>query len=219
MIEVRRRYATSPKPVARRDRELAPRRSSRGSKKVPLPVHLEVGDERVPVRDRAPAGPGVEVDAGEAEGRRDQRRGRLAVGPERLAVEEQLGVELAGPPARAAPCVRCASIVGRQTEQIDEGLQVGRERDDRADVQVAVRPAVEACADARGERVVDGRVAERALDADGRRRSPVASKKPLTPTTALSCSSASVVAGSSRSTSPLRRAAIAARAAAPRRRP
>src|SRR2546430_8154925 len=41
-----------------------------------------------------------------------------------------------------------------------------RERHDRADVQVAVRPAVEAPADAGGERVVDGRVTEGALEAD-----------------------------------------------------
>jgi hypothetical protein len=46
-----------------------------------------------------------------------------------------------------------------------KGLQVRRKRDDRADVQVAVRPAVEALADAGSEGVVDVRMAERALDA------------------------------------------------------
>ena len=39
-----------------------------------LPVHLEIRDERVPVCDRSPAGPGVEIDAGESKGRRKQRR-------------------------------------------------------------------------------------------------------------------------------------------------
>jgi hypothetical protein len=38
-----------------------------------LAVHLEHGDQRVPVGDGAPSGPSVEVDAGEAERRRDQR--------------------------------------------------------------------------------------------------------------------------------------------------
>ena len=41
-----------------------------------------------------------------------------------------------------------------------------RQRDDRADVQIDVRPAVQPLADARRKRVVDRRVAERARDAD-----------------------------------------------------
>jgi hypothetical protein len=52
-------------------------------------------------------------------------------------------------------------------EKVGERLEVGGERDDGADVQVAVGPAVQALADTRGERVIDVRVAERALDADG----------------------------------------------------
>ena len=43
-----------------------------------LAVHLQHRDERVPVRDRAPAGPGVQVDPGQPERRRDQRRRRPA---------------------------------------------------------------------------------------------------------------------------------------------
>ena len=39
-----------------------------------LALHLEIGDERVPVRDRSPAGPGMQVDAGQVERRRNQRR-------------------------------------------------------------------------------------------------------------------------------------------------
>src|SRR4051812_23882055 len=48
------------------------------------------------------------------------------------------------------------------------GAQRGRERDDGARVQVAVRPAVEALADAGREGVVHGRVAERARRAEMR---------------------------------------------------
>ena len=53
------------------------------------------------------------------------------------------------------------------------------------------------------ERIVDGRMAQRAGDADAeRRRRPSRRRKPRTPTTASSFSSASVVAGLSRSTRP-----------------
>ena len=64
-----------------------------------LPVHLEVGHERVPVRDGAPAGPRVQVDAGQTERGRNQRRGGLPVGSKRLAVEQQLGVEFSRAPS------------------------------------------------------------------------------------------------------------------------
>ena len=75
-------------------------------------------------------------------------RGRLAVRPERLAVEIELGVELAGP-----PCLHRLLHLGfRDLEQVDEGGQVGRRRDDRADVEVAVGPAVEAVTDPRARR-------------------------------------------------------------------
>jgi hypothetical protein len=50
-------------------------------------------------------------------------------------------------------------------EQVGERLEVRRKRHDRADVQIAVGPAVEPLTDAGRERVVDGRVTKRALDA------------------------------------------------------
>jgi hypothetical protein len=66
---------------------------------IPDAVHFEVRHERVPLRQAPPARPGVEVDARQPEGRRDERRRGLAVRAERLAVEEDFGVELARPPA------------------------------------------------------------------------------------------------------------------------
>jgi hypothetical protein len=75
--------------------------SRRGSKNVPLPCNLEDRDERVPVRDRAPADPGVQRDARQPERRWQQHRRPLAVGAEALAVERQLGVELARTPRNA----------------------------------------------------------------------------------------------------------------------
>src|SRR6476469_4160453 len=62
-------------------------------------VHFQVRNERVPVRHRSPAGPRMEVHAGQAERRRNQRRGRLTVSTERLAVQDQLSIEAAGAPA------------------------------------------------------------------------------------------------------------------------
>jgi hypothetical protein len=53
-------------------------------------------------------------------------------------------------------------------EQIDDGLEVRRGRDDAADVEVAVGEAVDARAHPRSDRVIDGRVAQRAGDAHRR---------------------------------------------------
>ena len=58
------------------------------------------------------------------------------------------------------------SVVNTEAEQVRHGLQIGRERRDHPDVEVAVGPPVEPMADAGGKRVVHGGVAERALDAD-----------------------------------------------------
>jgi hypothetical protein len=93
---------------------------------------------------------------------RDQHRPRLAVGPECLAVEQHLGVEL----ARAPALQDGAQLIVGDVEQVRDRRHVRRERDDRADVEIAIRPAVETMPDARRERVVDRRVTQRARDAD-----------------------------------------------------
>ena len=90
----------------------------------------------------------------------------------------------------------------RSASSLDEGAQVGRRGDDRADVEVAIGPAVEPVANAGRVGVVDGRMAQRALDADDLSVLPSSLKKPVTPTTALALSRTSVLAGSLRSTLP-----------------
>ena len=119
------------------------------------------------MRDRAPAGPGVQVDTGQSEGRWNQGRGGLPIGPERLAVQEQLRVEL---PRSPAPQDRLDGgyVHGRpsEAEQVCDRLQIGRQRRDQPDVKIAVGPSVEPMADARSKRVVHGGVAERTLNAD-----------------------------------------------------
>ena len=53
-------------------------------------------------------------------------------------------------------------------EQIGDRLLVRRQPDDRADIEIAIRPAVAPAADAWGKRVVDGRMTDGARDPDGR---------------------------------------------------
>jgi hypothetical protein len=127
-----------------------------------LPVHLEIGDEGVPVRDRTPAGPGVQVHSGETEGRRDERGRGLSVRPEPFPVQEDLGVEL----ARSPPEEHLAQRVLRHAEESRHRREIGRQVDDGPHVQVLVGPAVQAMTDAGGEGVIDGGMAHRALDAD-----------------------------------------------------
>ena len=126
------------------------------------PVHLEVGDEGVPVGDRSPAGVGVQVDAGKPERGRYERRCRLAVRPKRLAIHEELGVELARAPARGDLAHGCLVHL----QQIGQRLLVRGEGDDRADVEITIGPAVEATPDSRSEGVVDGRMADGAGETD-----------------------------------------------------
>ena len=113
---------------------------------VAVPVHLEVRDERVPVRDRAPAGVRVEVHAGQPERGRDQRTAAvLPSGRKPLPSRNSSASNLPGPQ-------RGEHLLDRRLvdlQQVGERLHVRRQRHDRADVEVAVRPAVEALSDPR----------------------------------------------------------------------
>jgi hypothetical protein len=102
----------------------------------------------------------MQIDSRQAEGGRNQNGGGFAVGPERLAVDEQHGVELAGTPGVEH------GAHGRHidAEHLRHRLEPRRQRDDRADVEIAIGPAVAAPADAFRERVVDRGVAQRTLD-------------------------------------------------------
>ena len=63
-----------------------------------------------------------------------------------------------------------ARIVFARTPRVEfrlgRGIERGRQRHDRADIQIGVCPSIQPPADAARERVVDRRVAERAGDAD-----------------------------------------------------
>src|SRR5215203_3067708 len=93
---------------------------------------------------------------------RDAGRGRLAVRTEGLAIDVDLCVVEARPPAQQHLLER--RLV--DAEVVGDRLEVGRQRDDQTDVQILVWPAVEPLADTGREGVVDGRMAEGAGDPD-----------------------------------------------------
>ena len=111
-------------------------------------AHLGHGDVAVPVGDLvAVTGEGDAVDASQAIGRRDDDR--LAEAVEvvtRIELARALGIE----------------------DHLHRGIDGGGQRDDRTGIEVTVGPAIEAFADAGRERVVYGRVAQRAGDAHAR---------------------------------------------------
>src|SRR5262252_6818941 len=102
----------------------------------------------------------MEVDAGEAEGGRNEGACLLPIGPEGLAVLVELRVESAWPPGGE----RFLHGLDVDSKKIGKWLEVGSERNDGADIQVPIRPTVQAFPDARSERVVDCGVAKRTLD-------------------------------------------------------
>src|SRR5579859_1260826 len=115
--------------VARGDREL------RGVRKalieeITLAVHFEIGDESVPVSDRAPTRPGVQVDARQTKRGGNQHGRGLSVRAEGFAVEKQFSIEVARPPAIEHFAYR--GLVG--TEKIGKRLEVGCKRHNRADI-------------------------------------------------------------------------------------
>ena len=185
---------------------------SRGSKKLPRPCISRLATNAFQYVTAAPgARPRMLIDPRQAERRRDQRGGGLAVGTERLAIEGELGVELARPPA-------CEHLANRRlvdAQQVDVGLQGRGERHDGADVQIAVGPAVEPTADAGREGVVDVRMAERALDADGRDPA-LRIEEPGHAHDRIGLEEGERAAGSSRSTFPALRASTRAAGSAAR---
>jgi hypothetical protein len=144
----------------------------------------------------------VKVHACQPEGCRNDDGSRGAIRAEGLAVQEHGRVETSGAPA-LQDCPQRGVV---HAEERRHRRQVWREPDDRADIQVAVGPAVQPSADPAGERVVDGRMAECALKAGG--REAVALEEPVTPTTASSLSRVSVFRGSFRLTAPRASAAL-----------
>ena len=142
--------------VHRRDRELVLLIQARVKEGARLAVHLEVADEGIPVRHRAPAGEGVHVDTGQAIRWRDQRRRGLARRRvDHLAIHEHFGVEPARAPGANRPANRAggdrrwlARLRPCRVQQVCDRLQVRRQADDQTDVQVTIGHAVESRADA-----------------------------------------------------------------------
>ena len=62
-------------------------------------MHLDIRDKTVPVRQVAPACPGMEINARQPKGRGNQGRSRFAIRSQTFAVQHQLGVKFPWPPA------------------------------------------------------------------------------------------------------------------------
>ena len=163
----------------------------------PLAAHLRDGDVGVPVGDGAPAGLGVVVHPGLAEGGGQQGGGRLPVRAKGLAVVQAARRRTSPAPRRAAPSSarprRCradpsgasgsgASVMILPTSRSRLGQPSSR------------RPMP----GAKASSTVEWQMAQ-VMPTDLRASRP-RPKKPFTPTTASSLSRATVVAGSSRST-------------------
>ena len=123
-------------------------------------MHLQVRHESVPVRHRSPPCPRVQTGTGQAVCGRQERRRRFSIRPERFPIQEHLRIELSGPPARQHRLER--RLV--DTEEGGYDPEIGSERDDGADIQIAIGPAIQPAADSGGERVIDRGVAQRARD-------------------------------------------------------
>src|SRR5712691_10274883 len=125
-----------------------------------LALHLEIRNVSIPIRHAAPAtAPRVQVHAGETVRRRNQRRRRFAVRPERLSVEIELRIELARTPTGEHLFHR--GFV--DAEQLCERAEIRRERDNRADIQIPVRPSIEPMSDPGREGIVYCGMTERTL--------------------------------------------------------
>ena len=70
-------------------------------------------------------------------------------GLEGLAIQNQLGIEFSRPPTRQHRVNRSIA----DTEQIGKRAQIGRERHDRANVQITIRPPIQTMPDAASGRI------------------------------------------------------------------
>src|ERR1051326_4351083 len=132
----------------------------------------------------------MQVHSAQTERRRDQRGtryvrpSRCAVGDllsvEGLPVQDQFGIELARPPTvEYHSHVVLRDVWLRYVQKIDERREIRSERYDRAHVQIAIGPAIQATTHAAragirnnhirakgGQRVVDRGMTQRALNPD-----------------------------------------------------
>ncbi len=159
-------------------------------------MHLEVCDKSIPVGHRTPACPGMQIDSCQAKRRRNQRRGRFGA-VKGLSIHKEFSIEFSRPPAYE----HRADSGFIHIQQLGYAAEVGRKIDDRSNIQVPVGPAILAMTDSGSQRIVNGGMAECALDAH---RFQIAGmvEESGNSTTAFSFNSATVTAGSLRLTFP-----------------
>src|SRR5262249_22580502 len=94
-----------------------------------LPMHFKRSNKGVPVWNRAPTGPGMQIHAGESKGGWDQCGGGLAIRSKSLAIEDELGIEFTRSP-RAKDFANGGLI---DSENVRNRFEIRSKRDDGAD--------------------------------------------------------------------------------------
>src|SRR3989442_4607593 len=121
---------------------------------IAMAAHLSHSHIAVPIRDGPIGSERLEADALQSVDGRDHNRQRWTIQRNEVRAVERM----------------VAGIVFARAPRAELGLESIRQRwrqsHDRPHVQVEIRPYVQPLSDTRRERVVDGRVAERARDAD-----------------------------------------------------
>src|SRR5688572_22929143 len=163
--------STIPEIVCCSDRKLRRILQTR-IKECALSVHFQVCDKGVPMGDRTPPGPCMEVHSGQSICRRDKCRARNVcpcnnavrdlLWIEGLAVKDKLCVKFARSPAS----YDCSDCILRNAKKISKGTDIRRESNDLPDIQVSVCPAVKPVADSSCQRIVYTRMAQSTRDAD-----------------------------------------------------
>jgi hypothetical protein len=151
-------FRTSPNPF-RSDGELVRIVQSRIEERL-LAVHFQIGYKGVPVRHRTPSGPGVKVHTRQTKSRRNQCRSRFAIRFQPLTVQNEFGVKFSWPPA-----IKHLEDGGNiHTQDVSDGLEVGRKGHNGSHVEIAVCPPVQTVANPLNKGVVYGGMAEGTLN-------------------------------------------------------
>src|SRR5262249_47899048 len=106
------------------------------------------------------AAPCVKIHTRHPECRRDQSCRRFAIGAKSFAIEIQFSVEFSWSPTRQYFFNR--RLIDLQ--KISEPTQIRCQRNNRADIQIAIGPAIQSMAYARREGIVDGGMAYRTTE-------------------------------------------------------
>ena len=134
--------------------------ANRGSKEVPLPCISRFATKAFQWVTEPRTCPGMQVDSCQAKRRRNQCRGRF-VTVEGLSVHKEFSIEFSRPPTREYRADRGFIHI----QQLGDAAEVRGKIDNRTYIQITVCPAILTMTDSGSQRIVDGGMADSALDA------------------------------------------------------